>query len=185
MDTKLYENARNAEKRFKKIGDKIDKLYGTTDSDFDFEFINDDQVIHKKLSVIKDKDLRKEFIQKWIASCEAGLKENELFEKTITLPKKVNHAKEIKECLAVTSIMMGIFLLIDHFIGEGPLITGKVVLCFVLFFAFFYYQPIKASKVLTKQDISHNKEVDNWFKKNTEERDWILRLKNQLRFIKG
>ncbi|MDC0931946.1 hypothetical protein OAR80_04300 [Methylophilaceae bacterium] len=57
MDAKLYENARNAEKRFKKIVAKIDKLYGTTDRDFDFEFINDDQVIHKKLSVIKDKVL--------------------------------------------------------------------------------------------------------------------------------
>ena len=31
----------------------------------------------------------------------------------------------------------------------------------------------------------HNKEVDKWFKRNTETRDWILRLKNQLRFVKG
>ena len=184
MDTKLYENARNTQKRFKKVNDKVDKLYGTTDSDFDFENIYDDKVIHKKLSVIKDKDLRKEFILKWLASTEAGLKEDEYFEKTITLPKKVNHAKEIKECLAVTSIMMGVFLLIDHFTGEGPLITGKVVLCFVLLFAFFYYQPIKASKVLTNEDISHNKEVDKWFKQNTSTRDWIVRLKKQLDLIK-
>ena len=185
MDTKLYKNARNAEKRFKKIGDKIDKLYGTTDSDFDFERIYDDQVIHKKLSVIKDKDLRKEFIHKWIASCEAVLKEEEHYEKTITLPKKVEHAKEIKDSLTITSIPFGIYLVIDHFGGAEPLITGKVVLCFVLVFAFFYYQPIKASKVLTDDEISHNKEVDKWFKRNTETRDWILRLKNQLRFIKG
>tara|TARA_R110002020_G_scaffold53276_2_gene149198 strand:- start:1098 stop:1208 length:111 start_codon:yes stop_codon:yes gene_type:complete len=36
MGTKLYEAGRKAEKRFEKISDKIDKLYGTTDSDFAF-----------------------------------------------------------------------------------------------------------------------------------------------------
>ena len=72
-----------------------------------------------------------------------------------------------------------------HFQDPEPLITGKVVLGFVLVFAFFYYQPIKASKVLTNDDISHNEGVDKWFKRNTETRDWILRLKNQLRFVKG
>ena len=184
MDTKLYDIRRKAEKRFEKIGDKVDKLYGTTDSDFDFERVYDDNVIHKRLSVIKDKDLRKEFIQKWIASTEAGLKSDEHYEKTITLPKKVNHAKEIKDCLMTASFAVGIYLVIDYFVGEGPLITGKVVLCFVLLFAFFYYQPIKASKVLTNEDTSHNKEVDKWFKQNTATRDWIVRLKKQLDLIK-
>ena len=184
MDKKLYDIRLKAEKRFEKIGDKIDKLYGTTDSDFNFERIYDEQVIHKKLSVIKDKDLRKEFIQKWIASSEAILKSEEHYEKTITLPKKVDHVKEIKDSLIITSIPFGIYL-ITHFKDAEPLITGKVVLGFVLVFAFFYYQPIKASKVLTNDEISHNEGVDKWFKRNTETRDWILRLKNQLRFIKG
>lgn len=184
MDAKLYENTRKAEKRFKKIVDKIDKLYGTTNSDFDFENIYDDKVIHKKLSVIKDKDLRKEFIQKWIASSEAGLKEDEPFEKTITLPKKVDHAKEIKASLMAASILFGLYLLVENFAGTEPLITGKVVLCFMLLFAFFYYQPIRQSKILDDDDISHNKEVDKWFERNTGTRDWIVRLKKQLDLIK-
>ena len=184
MDKDLYKNRRKAEKRFEKIFDKIDKLYSTTDSNFNFERVYDDKVIHKKLLVIKDKDLRKEFIHKWIASSEAGLKDYERFEKAITLPKKVNHAKEIKDCLMTASFAVGIYLVIDYFVGEGPLITGKVVLCFVLLFAFFYYQPIKASKVLTNEDMSHNKQVDTWFEKNTDTRDWIVRLKRQLDLIK-
>ena len=183
MDKDLYEAQLKAEKAFKKIGDKIDKLYGTTDSDFDFERIYDDQVIHKKLSVIKDKDLRKEFIQKWIASSEARLKNEEHFEKPIKLPKKVDHAQEIKTSLIITSIPFGIYIIANYQDPE-PLITGKVVLGFVLFFAFLYYQPIKASKVLTDDDISHNEGVDKWFKINTATRDWIIRLKKQLDLIK-
>jgi len=184
MGTKLYETRRKAEKRFEKISDKIDKLYGTTDSDFDFERVYDVKVIKKKLSVIKDKDLRKEFIQKWIASSEAALKDEEQYEKTIILPKKVDHAKEIKVSLMTASILFGLYLLIEHFAGKEPLITWKVVLCFVLLFSFFYYQPIRKSKVLDDDDILHNKEVDTWFEKNTDTRDWIVRLKKQLDYIK-
>jgi len=175
--------ADKADKAFNRVMAKVDKLYGTTDSDFDFTSTHGDGNIHKQFSIIKDKKLRKEFITKWLIKCEEDYKEREQYEKPITLPKKVNYFMEIKGCLLFTSILFSPHFIYEFFWGEGNLFTWNVGLFFLLVFAWFFYQPIKESKVLNSNDKSHNEDTELWFIKNTDTRDWIVKLKKQLDLI--
>lgn len=178
-----YDSLDKATKSFQKISDKINKLYGTSDTYFDFSNNAADKDIHKKFSIIEDEDLKKEFIQKWITSLQAVLKHEERYEKTITLPKKVNYLEVIQIASMAGSLFVVPGLLYEYFFNDEPIKMWNYILVFATIFAFIYYKLTSASKVLTPDEIEHNKEVGKWFKENTNTRNSIVKLKRQLEIL--